>query len=291
MVEFITGQAGSGKTTLMFEKIRNDSRPKCIIVPEQFSHDFDKKLYYFLGAEKFNELFSLTFTSLARQLFQLYGDPSRSGDYADEMAKMILIYQAVNNIQSMPGGLNFFRSGHSGFAEDVLKLIGEMKRAGLTPEALMERSQMFDDRLRFKTSDIAMIYMEYQRLMNEYGFKDSIENIKVAAEIAELQGYFRGRSVYLDEFESFTADQIAMLRVMISSAENVCIALRTDDVTAGRFTLFETVNKTYEDIKSICTAFRKATVLTECSESYRLISHDIAYLSSRVLSNKKYLPE
>ena len=291
MVEFITGQAGSGKTTLMFEKIRNDSRPKCIIVPEQFSHDFDKKLYYFLGAEKFNELFSLTFTSLARQLFQLYGDPSRSGDYADEMAKMILIYQAVNNIQSMPGGLNFFRSGHSGFAEDVLKLIGEMKRAGLTPEALMERSQMFDDRLRFKTSDIAMIYMEYQRLMNEYGFKDSIENIKVAAEIAELQGYFRGRSVYLDEFESFTADQIAMLRVMISSAENVCIALRTDDVTAGRFTLFETVNKTYEDIKSICTEFRKETVLTECSESYRFISPDIAYLSSRVLRNKKYSPE
>lgn len=291
MIDFITGQAGSGKTTLMFERIKNDEKPKCIIVPEQFSHDFDKKLYYFLGAEKFNELFSLTFTSLARQLFQLYGDPSRSGEYADDMAKMILIYQAVTNAEDMPEGLNFFRAGHSGFAEDVLKLIGEMKRAGLRPDELLERSKLFDDRLRYKTSDIAVIYAEYQRLMNEYGFKDDLENITEAARIAEIQGYFRGRSVYIDEFESFTADQKAMLRVMISHADNVCIALRTDNVTAGRFTLFETVNKTYEDIKAICTELRKETALTECSVSYRFSSDDLAYLSSHIMRNRRYSPK
>ena len=124
MIEFITGQAGSGKTTLMYERIKKDSLPKCIIVPEQFSHDFDKKLYYYVGAEMFNELFSLSFTSLARQLFQLFGDPSRNGEYADDMAKMILVYEAITNAEKMPEGLNFFRAGHSGFAEDVLKLIG-----------------------------------------------------------------------------------------------------------------------------------------------------------------------
>lgn len=291
MIDFITGQAGSGKTTLMFERIMIDDKPKCIIVPEQFSHDFDKKLYYYLGAEKFNELFSLTFTSLARQLFQLYGDPSRSGEYADDMAKMILIFQAVTNAENMPEGLSFFRAGHSGFAEDVLKLIGEMKRAGLRPDEIMERSQFFDDRLRFKTSDIAVIYNEYQQLMNEYGFKDDLDNINEAALLAENHGYFRGRSVYIDEFESFTADQKAMLKVMISHADNVCIALRTDDVTAGRYTLFETVNKTYEDIRGICTELRKDCSLTECPKSYRFVSSDLEYLSSHILRNMRYSPK
>ncbi len=290
MTELITGQAGSGKTTLMFSKIKQDVLPKCIIVPEQFSHDFDKKLYGYLGAEKFNELFSLSFTSLARQLFQLYGDPSRNGEYADDMAKMILIYQAMTNVENMPGGLKAFRISHNGLAEDILKLIGEMKRAGLTPEEIMERSLLFDDRLRYKTSDIAMIYTEYQRLMNEYGFKDSIENINEAAKLASLHGYFHGRSVYIDEFESFTADQISMLRVMIGSAENVCITLRTDDVNAGEFTLFETVNKTCDRIKDICAEFHKEYRITECKDSFRFNSPDLRYLSSHILRNLPYSP-
>lgn len=291
MIEFITGQAGSGKTTLMYERIKKDSLPKCIIVPEQFSHDFDKKLYYYVGAEMFNELFSLSFTSLARQLFQLFGDPSRNGEYADDMAKMILVYEAITNAEKMPEGLNFFRAGHSGFAEDVLKLIGDMKRAGIQPEALMESSQLFDDRLKHKTSDIAIIYTEYQRLMEEYGFKDNLDNITEAAKIANFQQYFKGQSVFIDEFESFTADQLAMLRVMIASAENVCITLRTDDVNAGEFTLFETVNKTYKDIVRICIDCSKEYRVTVCPKSYRFTSPDLEYISTHILRNFRYKPE
>ena len=58
MVEFIIGQAGSGKTTLMFERIKNNTDKSCIIVPEQFSYEFDKT--------------SLSFTGLSRELFQLF---------------------------------------------------------------------------------------------------------------------------------------------------------------------------------------------------------------------------
>ena len=125
MVEFITGQAGSGKTSLMFEKIKKCNGKQGIIVPEQFSYDFDKKLYFSLGAEKFNELVSLSFTSISRQIFQLFGDPSRGGEYADDLAKMILIYQAVTNVRKMPGGINFFRTEQSGFAENVLDVIND----------------------------------------------------------------------------------------------------------------------------------------------------------------------
>ncbi|MDE5835315.1 MAG: hypothetical protein K2H26_07335, partial [Ruminococcus sp.] len=94
MVNFITGQAGTGKTTFLFDEIKNNSGKQLIIVPEQFSYEFDKKLYSFVGAKKFNELFSLSFTGLARQIFQIYGEPERKGEYADNYARMILIYQA-----------------------------------------------------------------------------------------------------------------------------------------------------------------------------------------------------
>ena len=240
MIEFITGQAGSGKSTLMFGKIREYAEKgaqQCIIVPEQYSYEFDKTLYGFIGAERFNELYSLSFTGLARQLFQLWGEPDRNGEYADELARMILIYQAVDTVRRRPDGLRFFRrqSSKSGFAEELLTLISDMKRSGIMPELLMEKAVLEEDRLRDKTLDVAGIYFEYERLMEEYGFKDSLENIREAAKTAALNSYFAGKQVYLDEFESFTGDQLEMLKVMIYSAENVTITLRTDDVNAGEY--------------------------------------------------------
>ena len=296
MVEFITGQAGSGKTTLMFERIKAsaaDGSRQCIIVPEQYSYEFDKTLYFYLGAERFNELFSLSFTSLARQLFQIYGDPDRNGEYADELARMILVYQAIGAVRGRPEQFVYFRrqSSHNGFAEEVLRLINDLKRSGVEPQQLLGKAALFDRQLMDKTSDIAAVYMEYERLMNEYGFKDELDNIKEAAKIANLHSYFRGRELYLDEFESFTGDQLEMLRVMIATADNVVITLRSDDVTAGEFTLFETVNTTYRRITDICRELRVEYKVTDCGGSYRFRHPDLGYLSSHIMRNFRYEPE
>ena len=296
MVEFITGQAGSGKTTLMFERIQKNAdayKKQCIIVPEQYSHDFDKKLYFFLGAKRFNELISQSFTGLARQLFQLYGEPGKRNGYADDMARMIMIYQAVSEVRSRPGGLSYFlrRSTQNGFAEEALGLINEMKRSGVTPDELASKALLLDDRLRDKTSDIAAIYAEYQSLMEEYGFRDELQNVREAAAAANINGYFRGMTVYIDEFESFTADQLEMIDVMISSAENVCITLRTDDVNAGEYTLFETVNNTCRKIKGICREHNAEFKITYCPKCRRFTNPELSYLSGRIMRNLPYEPQ
>lgn len=296
MVEFIIGPSGSGKTTLMTERIKkfaSEGREQCIIVPEQYSYEFDKKLYQSIGAADFNELFSLSFTSLARELFQHYGRMGRKGEYAGEYAKMILIYEAVSAVQGRPEALNFFRrqSSQSGFADEVLTLICDMKRSGIRPEELREHSQALDAKLMDKTMDIASIYSEYERLMTEYGFKDNLESVREAAGIASVNGYFMGKTVFLDEFESFTGDQLDMIEVMVASAENVVLTLRTDDVSAGSFTLFETVNKTYSQICQIAREHNKQIRLTKLEGSFRFASPDLAYLSQHIMRNFHYTPD
>ena len=296
MVEFIIGASGTGKTTEMFKRIKafaDSGKEQCILVPEQYSQEFDKNLYNYLGAKSFNEILSLSFSSLSRQLFQLYGDPDRNGEYANDMARMILVYQAISAAQKKPEMLTFFRrsSSQAGFAEDVMKLINDMKRAGITSQELFEKSGLLDNKLGDKTRDIASIFFEYDRLMSEYGFRDNFENVIFAAHIANKEQYFKGKCVCLDEFESFNGDQIEMLKVIISSAENVIITLRTDDVSAGEFTLFETVNNTYRKIAGLCRELNTDIKVTKCEKCYRFNNPDLEYLSSNIMRNKRPEPE
>ena len=291
MVEFITGASGTGKTTQMFSRIKKaaeSGREQCIIVPEQYSYEFDKKLYYYLGAESFNELFSLSFTGLARQLFQLFGEPDRNGEYADEMAEIIVTEQAVASARNTPGMLSYFRrqSERPGFADEVMKLISELERSGVTPQQLSSRAGMLDSRLMDKTNDVAAIYYEYERIMEEYGFKDKLEDIREAAKAAALNNYFRGKYVYLDEFESFTGDQLEMLEVIISEAEYVCITLRTDDPEDDGFSLFESVNDTYRRIRQMCRELHCGFSASHCDTVYRFRSPELEYLS-RALAGQK----
>ncbi len=292
MVEIIIGQAGSGKTTLMFERIASGKAEQYIIVPEQYSYEFDKTLYEYLGAERFNKLFSLSFTSLARQLFQIYGDPGRKGEYADEMSRMILIYMAIDKARSSPDSLKCFsrRSSHSGFAEEMLELISDLRRSGTDPEELLARAQLLEKRLADKAADTALIYAEYERLMKEHGYKDELDNVREAAKLAALHRCFEGTEIYIDEFESFNGDQLDMLRIMISSADNITITLRTDDVTAGEFTLFETVNDTYRRITDICRESGKEYRITDCGSGKRFRYPELGYLSGRILRNLRPEP-
>lgn len=294
MVEFIIGASGTGKTTELFERIKNcKGNERVVLVPEQYSTEFDKKLYKHIGAKDFNSLLSLSFSSLARQLFQMYGETHRKGEYADDMARLIMTYQAVKEAKNSPDQLLFFRKGASqaGFAEDMLKLIGDMKKSGISPQKLMEKADLFEKKLHDKVKDTANIYYEYEFLMEQYGFKDHLENIREAAKTANLHRFFKGKNVFLDEFESFTGDQLELLDVIFSSAENTVIALRTDNAEAGEFTLFETVNNTYRQLCSKCRELNIPVKMTKLEKSRRFLSADLEYISERAMRNLPNEPQ
>ena len=100
MLHIIAGGSGTGKSTLLMQKIRQllPQEPDCIIlVPEQFSYEFDKKLYHFLGATAFNQLETHSFTSISRMLFQKYG--KHAAQYADATVRKALFLQAVQTVR------------------------------------------------------------------------------------------------------------------------------------------------------------------------------------------------
>ena len=73
MLRTVTGGAGTGKSTYlinMVKKLLKNNKRIIYIVPEQYSFESDKKLYKALGADGFNSILSLSFTSLAKEIFE-----------------------------------------------------------------------------------------------------------------------------------------------------------------------------------------------------------------------------
>ena len=81
MLKFILGGAGFGKSTVIINEIYKLA-------------DSGKKI----GCRLFNRILSLSFTTMAREIFEKYG--SRSGEYADDMHKYIIMHKTVKKLLS-----------------------------------------------------------------------------------------------------------------------------------------------------------------------------------------------
>ena len=149
MLHIIAGGSGTGKSTLLMQKIRQllPQEPDCIIlVPEQFSYEFDKKLYHFLGATAFNQLETHSFTSISRMLFQKYG--KHAAQYADATVRKALFLQAVQTVRQNQV-LYFFdrQCGKTDFMEHLEQILSVLRRNGTDSSALFETAQQCSGRL------------------------------------------------------------------------------------------------------------------------------------------------
>ena len=85
MLHMIIGGAGSGKSTRLIRLLQKQvsaGEHVLTLVPEQFSYEFDQKLYKILGPVAFNQLETHSFKSLARAVFQRFG-------FEDQLANRI----------------------------------------------------------------------------------------------------------------------------------------------------------------------------------------------------------
>lgn len=290
MVHFFTGGAGGGKSYALIQKIKElaDGNNKiCVIVPEQYSYESEKILYKSLGASKFNSIDKFSFKTLSQDIIKKYGDSRIKSEYAGENKKTIMINLAINTVYAgMPENAGFYKKQYrkNGFAETVSDFITEIKQAGMTAEMLDMTKQKFTGRLHEKMEDISAIYREYERLMTEYGFKDSLNDITESAHTATVKRYFSGKTVFIDEFDDFTGDQYQMIKAIIADAKDVYIGLNTENTNAPEYTLFDTVNRTYRNIVNLCTKYDKTVY-----DSGKRFSEnkDLLFLNKNIFRNSK----
>ncbi|MFR4392860.1 MAG: hypothetical protein ACLT29_00465 [Ruminococcus callidus] len=230
MLHILIGGAGCGKSTCLIQHLQKQLKAGeqiLTLVPEQFSYEFDQKLYRILGPVAFNQLETHSFKSLARAVFQRFGCVPDGKINADELTKMALLYQAVLQVSEREKKLQLLgkQCRQASFVSELAMMFTQFRRSGIPPEQLYNSSAELNGRLQEKMLDVFEIYQKYDQLLAQHHLKDTETDLTETAVIANGQDAFLGDVVCLDEFESFTEDEYAMLDVLLSSCKDVYIAL------------------------------------------------------------------
>ena len=287
MLSFILGGCGTGKSTVLLERLRRDleaGHSVTVLVPEQFSFEEEKKLYSALGPALFNRLETRSFATLSRQILETCaGNAGRS--YATEQEKLLYLYLAVQ--ECLHEGR--FRSlakrfGSHEFLAESFSMINKLRRAGVSGDRLIELSEGLPDVLRDKTHDLGQLLYAYDHVLLAHGRRDSLADLTEAAALAQMHYYFEGCRLYLDEFDSFTGDQYQLLAVCLEQAENITAAIRADLPDEAPSGIFAGGVRTYQNLRRMAQESGRISVeVTACREYRRSSRSDLRAVSGCML--------
>ena len=237
MLELVLGTSGSGKTSVIHEKILGsvkNGEKVMLIVPEQYSFESERALFERLGAAGMRTVEVLSFKRLANSIFREYGGLSAS--YVDDAGKLLAMSAALAQLGDQ---LDFYAQKaaavHSAaFIAELVKTADEMKNACVTPDAMRAAALLVDEQhgtLAKKTGELALILETYQAILEQSG-SDPADELVRACRLLEGNDFFAGYTVYLDSFNDFTADELMLLGHVIRGAKYVGAALETDGLFA-----------------------------------------------------------
>lgn len=254
MLNCVYGAAGAGKTEYMYEKIRENMRrgkKSFILVPEQASMDKEREMLSRLSLSSQMWAEVLTFSRLCNRVFSACG-PLRL-NYIDKAGKLFVTQRTMQNLEKKL--VYYKRNVHRrGFAQMTASLISELKRYGVSPAALYEAAKSCkSEELSEKLSDIAAIYEEYDRLINEK-YSDAEENLQKAIPSIKKSGLFVGE-IFIAGFKSFTpVEHLAIKSLMEVSDVTVLLCSNTLNKTEG---IFASAAATWETLKEDASAAKE----------------------------------
>ena len=221
MLTLLLGTSGSGKSYRMLAELRaraERGEHSLLIVPEQFTSSTEGLLYRTLGDSLSAYVESYSFTSLAETILRRYG--GAAVQTLDEAGRALLVRRAVDSL--LDKVVYYSRQRKSAaFCEKAAQTIGEMKSAGITPDALAAYAAVpgMDQE---KIDELALIYGAYESLLGQ-SVMDPTDRQQLAAERLQPD-FFAGRAVFVDEFDTFNAPKRALLAAMLPTADvTVCL--------------------------------------------------------------------
>ncbi|APF22632.1 helicase-exonuclease AddAB subunit AddB [Clostridium butyricum] len=230
-IRFIYGRAGIGKSTWCInsiaENIKKDDENKLIlIVPEQYTFNTENRILKSIGESALLRTQVLSFKKMAHEVFEECG--GRVKEIIKESGRNMLIHKVLNEkIES----LEYFRkiSREQGFYEIVSDVISEFKKYNVEVDSLrnIEESIQESD-LYNKIKELSIIYEAFNEEMNE-GYIDGDDELTLLGKKLLENDIYTNSEVWIDEFSTFTPQQLEVIRLLARRCKRVNITLCMDN--------------------------------------------------------------
>ncbi len=226
----VIGPAGSGKTELLYSHLEAcyASGAQCIwICPEQQTLQYEREILARLGDGCNLSVEILNFERLPERIAREYGDLAVT--YPDKGALCallsVLVYENRKNLTE------YAACGEDvDFASGLLGLFGKFRSERITPKKLMQavEDSCFDGkRLKNKVKDIALLFEAYDAYFDE-NKRDMRDALSVLADQLEHKPFFRGKTVFVDGYYTFTGQEYDVLAGMLKQADAVYCSFTYD---------------------------------------------------------------
>ena len=163
MLNLLLGRSGSGKTTAMLRRIGESGgvRPQVLVVPEQHSHDMERRLCAIGGNRVSRYAEVLSFTRMAGRVFTVTG--GLAAPTLDAGGRLLLMYAAL---QAVAGELKVYGrpSRKPEFLSGLIATVDELKSCCVTPKHLWTAGEEADGPEGDKLLDRSLIYGAYEAL-------------------------------------------------------------------------------------------------------------------------------
>ena len=259
MLQLILSRAGYGKTEYVFssiEKLVNKGESNILLItPEQFSFIAESRILKTLGEERANCVESTSFTRLASEILTEF-----SGDTLPVLSKGAKAVKMREAIEAVQDSLVIFNKNKItvSFINSVIKIYDEMKSCRVSVDDILEASENTKKEiLKRKLRDVAHIIGAYDALIENEYFDPANELTRLYEHLLS-QSYFKNRTVFIDGFSGFVAQEYKVLEVILKQADKVYITFCTDSANnTDKYDLFSYVNS---NIRILCVVTEKAGV-------------------------------
>lgn len=226
MLQLIYGRAESGKTTLIYNKIKEDAaagRKVLLLVPKQQVFEAEQRL-----CDEEIAGFSVEacgFDRLCNQIFRRYG--GLCYHYIGKGAKKIVLWRALTELSDALKEYQNVTLDDLSVLSLMQSTVEEMERCKISPQDLEKSAEKLgkdEQKLKNKLNDLAGIYeLDLQLLHQNYDNPE--EDLTRAAEMLEEHDYFAGTQVYIDGFEIYTPQEAEILTHIFRQAEGVTVSV------------------------------------------------------------------
>ncbi len=252
-VVHIAGRAGSGKSRLIFNQIKdqldkNDGRKLILLVPEQFTLQSERDLIQSLQLPGIMQVEVLSFDRLAERILDEVGGKTRI--MIDEQGRHMVLRRIIDDLAPE---LTIYQkvSRQDGFVQFVSTFLSELKNYNITIEMLGLVAKDLTDTLGNKLHDIALIYEHFNNYLGTR-YLDLDERFNLVLERIHESTFLRNSLIWMDGFTTLTPQQLSIIHKMMQISSQLTCAYTLDLSNKCRDQeLFASTRRAYDAIERL----------------------------------------